>query len=285
MADRDPMRILVVKAHPHDFTHVAGTCGIHASRGDSITVVSMTAGTGTHNEKLHDELMKPEAERDPAVLNQTAADYAEAKETEFRQVCGLFGVEDGRILNFPDKPFQNTPEAVAALREIILEVRPHMLMTQSPYLAGRHGMPRGGRDDHTETVYAVQEAQALAGAADYERQDRPHTIAATYYPGVYFMPDEIDFYVDISEWRDQRIQAEILFASQGHTEAFARRRIEVSSGNMGWFSGTEYAEGWVRATPEVLPEIRVPEDALRRASEPRENHMKRIAGELEKEQS
>ncbi len=54
---------------------------------------------------------------------------------------------------------------------------------------------------------------------------------------------------------------------------------------MGWFSGTEYAEGWVRATPEVLPEIRVPEDALRRASEPRENHMKRIAGELEKEQS
>ena len=35
------MRILVVKAHPHDFTHhCAGTLGIHAARGDAVTVVS-----------------------------------------------------------------------------------------------------------------------------------------------------------------------------------------------------------------------------------------------------
>ena len=59
------LRFLVVKAHPHDFTHCAGTCGIHAAQGDSITVVSMTNGVGTHNEKLHDELLKPEAEQDP----------------------------------------------------------------------------------------------------------------------------------------------------------------------------------------------------------------------------
>ncbi len=39
----------------------------------------MTSGAQTHNERLHDELLKPEAERDPAVLNQDAAAYAEQK--------------------------------------------------------------------------------------------------------------------------------------------------------------------------------------------------------------
>ena len=73
------LRFLVVKAHPHDFTHCAGTCGIHAAQGDSITAVSMTNGVGTHNEKLHDELLKPEAEQDPQILNQTAEDYAQGQ--------------------------------------------------------------------------------------------------------------------------------------------------------------------------------------------------------------
>ena len=33
------LRILVVIAHPHDFTHSAGTCGVHTARGDSVTAV------------------------------------------------------------------------------------------------------------------------------------------------------------------------------------------------------------------------------------------------------
>ena len=38
MANRDPLRFLVVKAHPHDFTHCAGTVGTHTARGDSATL-------------------------------------------------------------------------------------------------------------------------------------------------------------------------------------------------------------------------------------------------------
>ena len=53
------LRFLVVMAHPHDFMHVAGTCGIHSKMGDSITWVSMTSGRMTHNERLSDELQKP----------------------------------------------------------------------------------------------------------------------------------------------------------------------------------------------------------------------------------
>ena len=38
------LRFLVVTAHPHDFTHAAATCGIHTTRGDSVTVVSVGQG-------------------------------------------------------------------------------------------------------------------------------------------------------------------------------------------------------------------------------------------------
>jgi len=275
-----PLRILVVMAHPHDFTHCAGTCGIHTAGGDTVTAVSMTNGVGTHNERLHDELLKPEEDQDASIVNQTGEAYAEVKEREFRDVCALFGVSDVRILAFPDKPFRKTAEAVEALRHIIYDVRPHVLITQRPYLHGRQGMVTAAHNDHDETAFAMLEAQSLASAPDYGSRQRPHTIAAAYYPGVYFMPDEIDFYVDISEWKDKRIQAEILFSSQGHTEAFAHKRIEISAGHMGWSAGREYAEGFVRANAEVLPRIIVPESALERASEPRENYLKRIAGEL-----
>ena len=91
------LKFLCVVAHPHDFTHCAGTMGIHHANGDNCVVsssstllsspqgrgpllqaegplcwqvVSMTSGAATHNERLTEELMKPEGERDPSVLNQ-----------------------------------------------------------------------------------------------------------------------------------------------------------------------------------------------------------------------
>ena len=45
------LNILSINAHPHDFTHMAGTLGIHKAKGDNVTVVSLTPGTNVHNEK------------------------------------------------------------------------------------------------------------------------------------------------------------------------------------------------------------------------------------------
>jgi LmbE family N-acetylglucosaminyl deacetylase len=281
VAEREKLKILVITAHPHDFTHCSGTCGIHATMGDEVTVVSVTGGGHTHNEKLHDELLKPEAERDPAVLEQSGDDYMATKKKELGQVCALFGIADVRVLDFPDKPFKRTPAAVEALRDIILEVRPDVLIPQSPFLNGPKRLTNAGHDDHLETAFATMEAQALAGIPDFGSTQTPHTIAATYYPAVYFQPDEIDFYVDISAWKERRIQAEMLFASQSQSEAFGRKRVEIQTGSFGWRGGTDFAEGFVRSGPELLPHIEVPRAALIRAHEPRENHLKRLAGELE----
>ena len=103
-------------------------------------------------------------------------------------------------------------------------------------------------------------------------------MAATFYLGIYFPHEEIDFYVDISEWHEKRVQAETLFESQGQFEEFARKRVEIGSGTAGWYAQVSYAEGFVRAEAEVLGELRVPELALRRAEEPRLDRLRRKSG-------
>jgi LmbE family N-acetylglucosaminyl deacetylase len=277
--DDQRLRLLVVTAHPHDFTHCAGTCGIHTSRGDTVTVVSVGSGVYTHNERLQSELMKPPEERDPAVLRGDPEEYAALKAEELRKACALFGITDVRILGLPE-PFRlvRSPEAAEALKDVILELRPHVMITQSPYFTGPHRLVSGASNDHTEVAYASLEARQLAATPKYGSSERPHQIAATYFPGVYFEKDQFDFAVDISEWFEQRVQAEMMFRTQGHTDAWARRRISVTVGSTGWFLGTTYAEAFVRERAEVLPRIVVSERDLQRAEEAPVTHMRRLSG-------
>ena len=281
MADTK-LRILGVNAHPHDFTHYAGTLGIHTSRGDTATVVSMTPGTTVHNEALHDELMKPEAERDPAIVNQSVDEIAAGKAKEIRDACAIVGVSDVRVLDFP-QPFrvQENPKAIEALRDIILDVRPHIMITQSPHLGNHSRHVDGTADDHSQTAFASMEARSQAGSTRHG--GAPHSIAMTLFPGVYFDRHDWDFVVDISDWYDQRVQAENCYVSQGHTDPWSRRRMLVSLGNAGWFSNTLYAEGFVRENVELHSGIPISPETLRAATEPIQEHYKRMIGEAGKD--
>ena len=272
---RQNLRLLVVVAHPHDFVHCSGTCGIHTSLGDSVTVVSVTSGASTpHNENLAIELAKPPEEQDPAIIGKTPEQFAEEKTEELRKAAALFGITDVRVLEFPDHPFYLSKhlDAIEQLRDIILEVRPHLLITQSPYTSrpnmGSPGLGSGAHNDHNETAYAVLEARAQAQAPRFGSAQRPHKIASTYFLGVYFEQNQIDFTVDISEWYEQRVQAESMYVSQGHTEVRARRTVDIRVGHVGRYSGTMYAEPFVREKLELLPHIVVPDSALKAAADP-----------------
>ena len=272
-----------MKAHPHDFTHCAGTLGIHRALGDEVTVVVATSGANTHNEKLSSELLKPKEEQDPDIINEPLDEYASQKADELRQAAALFGIDDVRILNGP-QPFKaaDNPDVVRQMMDIVAEVRPHILITQSPYIqgSGPHGLISGYRgDDHGETAYAIQEAQALLNTPKPGAVHRPHTIAATFYPGVYFDRGDWDLIVDITGWYEQRVQAEVLFKSQGHTEPFARKRIEIGAGSIGWSGGMAYAEAFVRSKAEVVPKLTLSPYTLKMAEEPSTKRQKRITGE------
>jgi LmbE family N-acetylglucosaminyl deacetylase len=276
MADTK-LRILGINAHPHDFTHYAGTLGIHASQGDEVTVVSMTAGVNIHNERLADELLKPPEERDQAVMSETADQYTDLKVDELKRACAVFGITDVRMLGFPE-PFRlnEHPESVTALQEIIQEVRPHIMITQTPFLMDHGtGYPSGAADDHLETAIASLDARGRASNATHGMTIAPHRIAVTYYPGVYFERNEIDFIVDVSDWFEQRVEAEAVYVSQGHTPESSRQRMLLTLGNLGFFKHIPYAEGFVREKSELLSRLPVPESAIQQAEESHEEMLQR----------
>ena len=277
---REQLRFLVVMAHPHDFTHVAGTCGVHTGMGDEVTWVSMTSGRMTHNERLADELMKPESEQDPAIVNQSAESYAAEKAAELKQVGALFGVTDVRVLQFTDKPFvvERQPDSIEVMRELILETRPHVVLTQSPFVDRHHGMASATKNDHTETGMAVMEAKLLAQLPRYGQRTSPHTVPATFFPGIYFPREYWDFAVDVTDQIEARKKAEALYKSQGHDEEYAARRVEISVGHQGMSSGVPYAEGYVQESAPTVPHIELSPYTLRKGTETRADTMRSIAG-------
>ena len=79
----DKLNILSINAHPHDFTHIAATLGIHVERGDNVTVVSVTAGLNTHNEKLKAVLEKLNNE---AFINKAPENVIENFKIQEKQI-------------------------------------------------------------------------------------------------------------------------------------------------------------------------------------------------------
>lgn len=271
------LSMLAVVAHPHDITHMCGTLANHVKTGDSVTAVAATGGLKTHREKLRDELKKKPEERDMRIVLQSEEEYGKQKSHEMNRVCRLFGISDVRILPFNDVPFRSSEEVTATLMEIIYEIKPHVVLTHAPLLIMRHGYQLAYHDDHRETGIAVHEAMRMCNIPDSELKRTPHRIAALYYTGVDFPAHEVDYVVDISEHAANRLRAEEIFLSQGHTPDFARKRIEIGAGNFGWRAHLAYGEPWVKARPDVVTHLRPTEYAMGEMNESSEEVFKRLA--------
>lgn len=277
--NRQKLRILTVSAHPHDWTWFSGTLGIHTASGDEATVCIVTHGGTTHRELYLDELRKPEADRNPDIINESIDDYIEQKAKEMRKAAVLFGVTDVRMLNFPDKPFtlQQYPEVVDQLADLIREVRPHILITESPFTDDLR--PVAHRSDHTEVGRAALEAKEQAGYPRLGVERSPHNVPLTYWPGEVFDRSQLDFVVELSpEWFEKRVQGEAFYQSQGHDPELARSRLMVEVGQMGRTLRTSYGEGFVRERPELLARLPAPELMLEQAEEDYEARKRRLTG-------
>lgn len=245
--NREPLRLLAVVAHPHDFTHIAGTCGKHVDRGDTVTAVTVTGGGNMHNEPLEAELRKPVGERNMDIINESAEVYAGRKKHELHEVCALFGISDVRVLPYADNPLEVTRAVELELAEIIYETRPHMIITHAPYGHRARGHVDLAPDDHKDTGKAVQRAIGFAGTPNAKTQATPHRVAILYYMGVDFAWPDWEIVIDIADHAENRLKAEQLFLTQGHTEDFARKRIEISIGIQGWCGGFAFGEAFIRA--------------------------------------
>ena len=270
------LRLMTIVAHPHDVTYTLGTSAHHIERGDSVTVVSLTDGVTTHNEELEDEMRKPQAERDPEVLNRTRPDQAERKRQEFARVCGLFGIDDVRVLPFADNPLDASPEVLRTLVQIFYEVRPHIVITHAPYNYPYRNHVSIIDHDHPNTGIIAARAMQRIAQPDIDRKNAPHKVALVYYIGVEFGWTDIDMFVDISDQIANRIKAEGLYETQGHTPEFARKRIEAFAGYHGWFGLTGYAEPFVRSRGQIGSHLSLTEHELRISLETGKENLDRI---------
>ena len=277
-SDGEGLRILVAVAHPHDVCHMGGTCAHHVDNGDSVSVVSVTGGQRTHNEKLADELRKPPDRRDMRVVHGSPEDYAERKTQEFARACAVFGITDVTVLPFSDHPLEATGGVVSAIAGILYDVRPHMILTHAPYTLPDRRFHLAWVNDHTAAGIAVQKALNHVGIPDTEHGRAPHRVAAIYYTGIDYGFHEVDVCIDISDHVDKRIEAEKIFESQGHTAELARKRIESSAGFQGWKAGTGYAETFIRGYREISRSLSVTEENLRLAESSHEERLRRITG-------
>ena len=260
------LRLLVVVSHPHDFTHTAGTCGLHVQRGDAVTVVSVTGGIQVHNAQLEREVRRPREQQDPKIVGESQMAYGQRKHHELVEACALFGINDVRILPFPDSPLEQSPEVDQALADIILELRPHVLLTHATYAPSTKGHTEVGPHDHLAAGIAVSRARTMALMPDPETKRVPHNIAVTYYLGVEFPPQDWDLIVDITEQVENRVKAEVLFATQGHTRPLALKRIEVGAGLTGWHGGFAYGEAFLEPRPRLTDHLPVTDIELEHAN-------------------
>lgn len=261
----DRLQLLTIAAHPHDVTYTLGTSAHHIQRGDRVTVVSLTDGVTTHDQELEDEMSKPEHERRADILQRPRNEQARRKQQEMERVCSVFGITDVRVLPFADNPIETTPELHRTLTDIFYEVRPHIVITHAPFNYPYHNQASLWSHDHPTTGQTVWQAMQRISQADPERKHAPHHVAQIYYIAVEFGWTDIDVFVDISDQVANRIKAESLYETQGHTFEFARKRIEAFAGYAGWFSRTGYAETFIRAKPETTDYLTVTSNDLKTA--------------------
>jgi len=271
------LTILALVAHPRDITHMCGTLAHHVQDGDKVTTVAVTGGSHVHRQRLEDEMRKPPGERDLSVLQESTEDYRDRKADEYRQVCDLFGIKDARLLPFVDLPWKLTEEMIQAVTELVLEVRPDVVLTHAPRLNNAQGWVAYTRQDcHGDIGIIASEAMCYASMADVESGRQSHAVTAVFYLGVDFPIEQSQLFVDISDQAENRIKAEMLFTTQDHTAEFANKRINIGAGFMGWMSGTGYAEGWVRARPALVRRLDLTDEEIERTAIPSVDYLARI---------
>ncbi|MDO0911997.1 N-acetyl-1-D-myo-inositol-2-amino-2-deoxy-alpha-D-glucopyranoside deacetylase [Streptomyces sp. DT2A-34] len=167
MTELPDRRLLLVHAHPDDESINNGaTMAKYAAEGARVTLVTCTLGE-------HGEVIPPELQ------HLTGADLGEHRLGELTAAMRELGVEDFRLLGgkgrFEDSGMMgiadnddpaglwqaDVDDAARALVEVILEVRPQVLVTYDP--DGGYGHP-----DHIQAHRIAMRAAELAADAGWE---------------------------------------------------------------------------------------------------------------------
>lgn len=276
----DRFNILAIYAHPADSaTEASGTLALHAERGDSITSVITTYGERHHMQWLHDEKKKPESERDPAIINMTLKEYQDFKKREAERIADIVGVRDLVFLGWTDQEIDFNWERVAEIRDLIMRVRPDIVVTHLP------AQQVGGENDHhvvgrivmTAIGSAVHRVPQFDGVEPYRGVKQVFFSMAGGEEANHssFLGEGLvcDVWIDTTPVIEKKIHAIDQLVSQGYQGDVARWIVEARDGRWGMIAGCAYAEPFLRPSgitydclpmpPRVVGKVYVPTDAPR----------------------
>ncbi|MFV0415474.1 MAG: PIG-L deacetylase family protein [Chthoniobacterales bacterium] len=252
------LRILLVGAHPADaFDNAGGTLVHHIERGDEVTCVVMTHGVRSHANVLLDELQTQDREATQEEVEEKMQYWAREKNREVLAACEIMGISDVRFLVMDDDVMLLDAKLIRQVGDIILDVRPDLIITHYPYEGG------GIANPHATTGQTTMHALYYALAARQGDARKRHRVGQVYYMGIpaggvsltqveaRFHPTA-DILVDCSDVIERKIRALDQIKSQRYDGPYARKRVETVDGHFGRAAGVAYAEPFMRDRPELF---------------------------------
>ncbi len=276
-----PLRLLCVGGHPADtFDCSGGALAHHVRRGDSVTVVAVTAGTRIHDVVISEEMRVRTSIPGAAELTPLMAERARIKEDEVRRACGFLGITDVRFFGFDDAVLTVSEELILRMASLIREVRPDIIVTHHPNQEGTYG------SHHATTAQLVLAGMSAAYGVGLGDSNPPHRVAQVYFHvGALQMPQNVlastvawfpDLVIDITDVVEAKVRAIDAMRSQQYGGDYARKRIEMTDGTMGATVGIAYGEGYITYHPEVATVFPLSDLAIERADEPESEIMARV---------
>lgn len=220
--------ILAIGAHPDDVELCAGgTLLVEKAKGHTTGIIDLTRGEmGTRG-------------------------TPEIREGESARAAEILGLSARENLGLPDVYFENNAENKIKLVEKIRKYRPKIVLANAE--DDRH-------PDHGRASQLIEEACFWAGLTKIETRDEQGAVQEPHRPGRiyhYIQSRSIkpDFYVDISEFHQQRVEAYRAYKSQlydpdsSEPETFISSKaffdmLEARAMEFGSRIGVKYAEAF-----------------------------------------
>lgn len=183
-------QILIVYPHPDDESFsVAGIAAMQASMGVPVTYACLTLGEMGRN------LGNP-----PFATRES---LPEIRKKELIAACEAIGIQDLRMMGLRDKTveFEDDEKMVGMITDLITELNPSMIFTFLPKYCVH--------PDHEATARAVVEA-----VRRMPKTERPTLLGAGFANNTEEEMGEADFVVDISAFKEHKLNALKAHASQ-----------------------------------------------------------------------
>lgn len=268
-----PLRILHTAAHPADsFDMVGGTLAHHIERGDSVTVVSFSHGVRSHALTSIQDLKhgrKSEVDVDHVI---------DEKEEEVKAGCRILGMHDVRFLRLDDDLLLVKEEHVRAVAKIIREVRPHIMITHSPFEMA------GISVAHRACCEIALLARNMASGIMKGDPSPPHTIGEVFFMWQHgdttmldhAIPRFPEIIIDVTDVIEKKVRAMDCLKSQYYPGPMARKLFESCASTQTLHMCVPYGETFMRYYPQVEHYLPVSEHNLRIVSDPQEKTYARL---------